>query len=176
LKPSESVQPGGCSIAEVPEVSVVCKCFGVLICRSKPEELRKLLNRPDARLVVFRGREALVAPAQSPTARDSDGGVSAATPDSQVSSSAWPLPLLWQALFQLACIPSWNQCLSPHRPSGRRRCGGGWRACRPLFLSRASSILMSTMCWILRRAGHLAASGSALAASLAVAPSLRHAL
>jgi hypothetical protein len=59
-------------------------------CRGQPEALRELFNRPDARLVVFRGREGLVAPAEQPSPAAADAAA-AATPDSQAT---WQQPEL----------------------------------------------------------------------------------
>lgn len=62
--------------------------LGALACRGQPEALRELFNRPDAQLVVFRGREGLVAPAEQPPAAAADAAT-AATPDSQAT---WQQP------------------------------------------------------------------------------------
>jgi hypothetical protein len=76
-----------------PSGSAVLSCASA--CRGQPEELRRLFNQADARLVVFRGREGLVAPAdQSPPAAGDAAAAqdigtaataAAATPDSQAT-------------------------------------------------------------------------------------------
>ena len=63
--------------------------FGTGSFRGQPEALRELFNRPDARLVVFRGREGLVAPTEQPPAAAAGAMAAAATPDSQAT---WQQP------------------------------------------------------------------------------------
>ena len=67
-----------------------CK-YGPGACRGQPEALRELFNRPDARLVVFRGQEGLVAPAEQPSPAAADPAAAATTPDSQAT---WQQPEL----------------------------------------------------------------------------------
>lgn len=62
--------------------------FGPGARRGQPEALRELFNRPDAQLVMFRGREGLVAPAEQPAPAAADAAA-AATPDSQAT---WQQP------------------------------------------------------------------------------------
>ncbi len=76
---------GDCFCFLCPAVLPSC---GAGACRGQPEALQELFNRPDARLVVFRGREGLVAPAEQP-APSAAGAAAAATPDSQAT---WQQP------------------------------------------------------------------------------------
>lgn len=91
--------------------------------RSQPDKLQALFNRPDARLVVFRGREALVAPVQkSPAAGASGniGGSPAATPGSQVGS---PHKMSFVSLCGLKILHSFRAA-AWRSSSGARLAGG----------------------------------------------------